>query len=137
MSKAYDNVSTCLKCIPKRELLQNNPLSSYLILLYYEGLSCLLKEEERQQRIHMLKVYLGAPPMSHLLFTDDSLFFYKSTLIKLQGLSWFWLSMKKFLVKLRIKQKINLNFIPTTKYRLFSSQLHNIFILFIKCPFSL
>jgi hypothetical protein len=47
--------------------------SPYLFLLCAEGLSSLLKFEQAAGNIIGVRVCRDAPPVSHLLFADDSL----------------------------------------------------------------
>lgn len=65
---------------PSRGLRQGDPLSPYLFLFVTEGLIGLLKDAERVGMIQGHQVCTNAPPISHLLFADDSIFFCKATL---------------------------------------------------------
>lgn len=60
---------------PSRGLRQGNPLSSYLILIYGEGLSTLLRVAKRNGKVMGARLVHGALKVSHLLFMDDSLIF--------------------------------------------------------------
>ncbi|XP_023917793.1 uncharacterized protein LOC112029335 [Quercus suber] len=60
---------------PTKGLRQGDPISPYLFLLCSEGLSTMLKREETMGRIKGVSVCRGAPQVSHLLFTDDSIIF--------------------------------------------------------------
>ncbi|KAL5561194.1 hypothetical protein UlMin_030941 [Ulmus minor] len=60
---------------PGMGLRQGDPLSPFLFLLCYEGLSYLLKKMENDDRLHGLKFSRGALTVSHLLFADDSFIF--------------------------------------------------------------
>lgn len=64
--------------IPTRGLRQGDPLSPYLFILCAEGLSLLLLNAEERGKIHGIRVARGAPTVSHLLFADDSLLFFKA-----------------------------------------------------------
>jgi hypothetical protein len=64
---------------PSRGLKQGDPLSPYLFLLVGEALTCILKKCNREGKITPLKVARNAPGISHLLFADDSLLFFKAT----------------------------------------------------------
>ena len=63
------------KIIPTRDLRQGDPISPYLFLLCAEGLSAMLKREERVGHIKGVVVSRGALRISHLLFTDDNIVF--------------------------------------------------------------
>lgn len=64
--------------IPLRELRQGDPLSPYMFILCAEGLSLLLSDAEERGTIHGIRVARSAPAVSHLLFADDSLLFFKA-----------------------------------------------------------
>lgn len=63
------------KISPTRGLRQGDPISPYLFLICAEGLSAMIKKEEREGQIKGVAVCRGAPRLSHLLFTDDSIVF--------------------------------------------------------------
>ncbi|XP_043695616.1 uncharacterized protein LOC122646186 [Telopea speciosissima] len=60
---------------PSRGIRQGNPLSLALFILCSHALSCLLLKAESESLIHGIKVRNRAPPITHLLFADDSLIF--------------------------------------------------------------
>lgn len=68
--------SKCLK--PIRELRQGDPLSPYIFILCQNILSVLLSEVEAQRKISGIKISRGNPHLSHLLFADDSLVFFRT-----------------------------------------------------------
>jgi exonuclease III len=63
---------------PSRGLRQGDPLSPFLFLFVADGLSTLLQKEVTEQNIDALRVCRSAPRVSHLLFADDSLLFFKA-----------------------------------------------------------
>lgn len=63
---------------PSRGLRQGGLLSLYLFLFVADGLSTQLHSEIATGNIQELKICRGAPGISHLLFTDDSLLFIKA-----------------------------------------------------------
>ena len=63
---------------PTRGLHQGDPLSPYLFLFVADGLSKVLHQETRTDMIQGLKVCRSTPAVSHLLFADDSLLFFKA-----------------------------------------------------------
>lgn len=63
---------------PSRGLRQGDPLSPFLFLFVADGLSALLHREVSQGTITPIKVCHNAPGISHLLFADDSLLFFKA-----------------------------------------------------------
>lgn len=68
----YDQIT------PTRGLRQGDPLSPYLFLLCAEGLSSLLKKAEVERRITGVPIAWRGFKLSHLLFVDDSLLFYRA-----------------------------------------------------------
>jgi len=69
-----------------RSLRQGDPLSPYLFILCVEGMSALIKQAERNNILHGVKVCKRAPTISHLLFTDDSYLFIKANEKETQAL---------------------------------------------------
>ena len=63
---------------PSRGIRQGDPISPYLFLLAAEGLSCLLKSRIQSSNLRGITVAASAPMVSHLLFADDSLLFFKA-----------------------------------------------------------
>lgn len=53
--------------------MKGDPLSPYLFLLCSKGLSSLLAHEHETEGLEGVRVCRYAPPISHLLFADDSL----------------------------------------------------------------
>jgi len=64
--------------MPSRGIRQGDPISPYLFLLAAEGLSCLLMSRIQSSVLSGIKVASSAPVVSHLLFADDSLLFFKA-----------------------------------------------------------
>lgn len=65
--------------IPKRGLRQGDPLSTYLFLFCAEKLSTKLTTEESDGKITGCQVNPAAPSVTHLLFTDDNILFFKAS----------------------------------------------------------
>nr|ABF95850.1 retrotransposon protein, putative, unclassified [Oryza sativa Japonica Group] len=63
---------------PSRGLRQGDPLSPYLFLFVADGLSTILSQDVQAGRLEELKVCRRAPGVSHLLFADDSLLFFRA-----------------------------------------------------------
>uniref|UniRef100_A0A803QIL1 Reverse transcriptase domain-containing protein n=1 Tax=Cannabis sativa TaxID=3483 RepID=A0A803QIL1_CANSA len=66
--------------LPEHGLRQGDPLSPFLFLLCFEGLSCLIFEAERAGKIHGLRFGTMEQRLSHLLFADDNLVFLDANL---------------------------------------------------------
>ena len=68
-------------CInPTRGLYQGDPISPYLFLLCVEGLSVMIGREVSLGRLKGVQVCRKAPQISHLLFAEDSIIFYRTSL---------------------------------------------------------
>jgi hypothetical protein len=70
--------------VPSRGLRQGDPLSPFLFLFIADGLSALLRQAIEQQHITPVKVCARAPGVSHLLFADDTLLFFKANPLEAQ-----------------------------------------------------
>jgi hypothetical protein len=63
---------------PPRGLRQGDPLSPYLFLFVADGLSQLIHRKVQDDALKELHICRGAPGISHLLFADDTLLFFKA-----------------------------------------------------------
>ena len=63
---------------PTRGMREGDPLSPFLFILCTEALIILLNGSEVENYIMGLRVAWASPHISHLLFSNDSLFFYKA-----------------------------------------------------------
>ena len=61
-----------------RGLCQGDPLSPTLFILCADVLSSLIQQAEQNNEIQPVRLSIGGPSISHLLFADDSLFFLKA-----------------------------------------------------------
>jgi hypothetical protein len=66
------------KFTPSRGMRQGDLISPYLFLLEAKGLSCLLKSKIQSSNLKGIMVAPSAPMVSHLLFADDNLLFFKA-----------------------------------------------------------
>ena len=72
--------------VPGRGLRQGDPLSPFIFILRTEALISLLNHAENQWMITGMRVARTSPSVSHLLFTDDSLFFCKAEPVNVKKL---------------------------------------------------
>ncbi|XP_024171388.1 uncharacterized protein LOC112177323 [Rosa chinensis] len=63
------------KVKPTRRIRQGDPISPYLFLMVAEGFSSLLWKAVSEGQLHGIAIARGAPCLSHLFFTYDSLLF--------------------------------------------------------------
>lgn len=64
--------------VPCRGLRQGDPLSLYLFIICAEGLSFLIRRQERNGLLHGVRIAKRAPTVSHLFFADDSFLFFRA-----------------------------------------------------------
>ena len=64
---------------PTRGIRQGDSLSSYLFLLCSEGLHRLIQTATNNGEIKGVSLRRNGPKLTHLLFADDSLLFYRAT----------------------------------------------------------
>lgn len=64
---------------PSRGIRQGDPLSPYLYILSANILSCLIIEQEKLKKWKGIRICQNATPVSHLLYADDSVFFFEIT----------------------------------------------------------
>ena len=64
---------------PSQGLRQGDPLSPFLFLFVADGLSAILKSRVQAGDIVPVKICRRAPGISHLLFADDTLLFFKAS----------------------------------------------------------
>ena len=69
-----------------RGIRQGDPLSPYLFLLCAKGLMALLNKEVENRVVNGIMSCQNGVCISHLLFADDSLLFYKATVGECQQL---------------------------------------------------
>lgn len=65
--------------VPTRGIRQGDPLSPFLFLLCTEGLNGLISQAANQGDIKGFDLCRNSPRLTHLLFVDDSLLFYRAT----------------------------------------------------------
>jgi hypothetical protein len=73
--------------VPSRGIRQGDPISPYLFLLCTKGLSCLLRQREDRGELYGIHNGRLGPPISHLLFADDSIFFARSDIKSVDALT--------------------------------------------------
>ena len=72
--------------IPGIGLRQGDPLSPYLFILCAEDMTSLIKQAERNNILHGIKVCRRAPSIIHLLFADDSFLFFRANEVETNAL---------------------------------------------------
>lgn len=72
------NGTQCGNISPSRGIKQGDLLSRFLFIIGTKILVHLVDQTERNKQISGLKVTASSPPITHLLFADDNLFFYKA-----------------------------------------------------------
>ena len=73
------NGTACGNIVPTRGLRQGDPLSLILFLICTERLSALINEATQNQVLTGISICRGCPRVTHLLFVDDSILFYKAS----------------------------------------------------------
>ena len=68
-----------LQMLTSRGLRQGDPLSPALFLICTKGLSALINRAVRNQLLTGISIYRGCPRVTHLLFADDVILFYKAS----------------------------------------------------------
>ncbi|KAJ8751095.1 hypothetical protein K2173_016276 [Erythroxylum novogranatense] len=71
---------------PSRGLRQGDPLSPYLFIICAEALSRLIQARVAQGAIHGVKIVTCTPVISHLLFADDSVLFFRAQIHEAQAI---------------------------------------------------
>lgn len=79
------NGSPVQSFIPQRGLRQGDPISPYLFIMITEGLSALLRNAESRGILHGVAFTKRAPKVTHLLFADDSYFFFNAKVSEVQA----------------------------------------------------
>lgn len=80
---------------PYREIQQGDPLSTCLYILWDDVLSNMMDKSVFKHKIQPLRVRLGGPPVSHLLFADDFFFFIKADISTVEELQKVFIHYKK------------------------------------------
>ncbi|KAA3472329.1 reverse transcriptase [Gossypium australe] len=76
---SYSVISRKYLFFPTRGLRKGDPLSSFLFLIYGEGLSSLMRLAQQEENFKGVKASRRGPQISHLLFADDCIIFREAT----------------------------------------------------------
>ena len=80
LTKSYMNLSV-------HHVTYVKEIRPYLFLLCAEGLSSLMKKKEQQGYLRGVRNGSTGPPVSHLLFADDTIFFIRGDAKSVQALN--------------------------------------------------
>lgn len=72
---------------PTRGIRQGDPLSPYLFIIVANVLSHMLKQAIQTGTICGIRLNRNCPTLSHLLFANDSIFFFHGTILECQNLA--------------------------------------------------
>ncbi|OMO61797.1 reverse transcriptase [Corchorus capsularis] len=76
------------RVFPSRGLRQGDPISPYLFLFVVDVLSRMVHSAVSVGVLNGIKLSRNCPPLTHLLFADDSLFFLAATKENCAGMDW-------------------------------------------------
>ncbi|XP_026419571.1 uncharacterized protein LOC113315517 [Papaver somniferum] len=71
---------------PSRGILQGNPLSPYIFIIYMEVLSRIINQGIETKQIFGFRIYRQAPMISHSFYADDSMIFLEANLRNVRGI---------------------------------------------------
>ena len=77
-----DKLGTKREDHPIEGIATGDSISPYLFLLCTKGLSAMLRKKEKEGHIKGVAVCKRAPRISHLLFADDSIIFYRASILE-------------------------------------------------------
>uniref|UniRef100_A0A803PAD0 Reverse transcriptase domain-containing protein n=1 Tax=Cannabis sativa TaxID=3483 RepID=A0A803PAD0_CANSA len=103
--------------IPKRGIRQGDPLSPLIFILCSEVLSKLIAKAESYGQILGVRIARNTIPITHLLYADDSIFFYHATVANSENLMKCIRTYEEWSGQRVNKQKSGLIFSPNTARR--------------------
>ncbi|CAM8965691.1 unnamed protein product [Rhodiola kirilowii] len=99
--KINDNITEIIR--PSRGLRQGDPISPYLFLICAEWLTYTINKYQEIGLIKGIKICRGAPIITHLMFADDCMMFFKASR---DSLSWIRSILRRY--EMVSGQKVNL-----------------------------
>lgn len=70
---------------PSRGLMQGDPISPALFVIFFDLMARFLQQAEMDRYIHGIKISHSSPPVANLMFADDLTIFCKATMVEAEA----------------------------------------------------